>query len=348
MQRRKNPQQLARIRVVGVGSGGKTAVNGILASGLFGIDCLAIDMDVGSLSESQAPFRLRIGQNSFDGRGAAGDPGRGRRAAIASKAVIDQALFGSDMVFILAGLGGGTGSGAGPVVAEIAKQQGALVVGIVTFPFPFEGQQRITTARQGVSALRKWTDTLIVIPNDRLLQLADGAIGFHETYRMAHDIWFQSIQGIGELLGNSGVINVDFADVRAIMAEGGGAVIASGRGKGRDRARLAAESAARSDLLGITIDGAHGLLFNISGGPDMNLLEIEEAADILTGRAHPDANVIFGAAVNHTLEDEIRITVIATGFTFSQGEAGVDPVAQRHPIRQAPVPLTHPDLTDDL
>lgn len=317
MQRRNPSQQLARIRVVGIGGGGVTAVNGLIRAVIHGVDFLTIDADLVSLAISKAPNKIRIGDESGDQSGTSGRPERGKKLAMTYADVIADRLKGSEMVFILAGLGGGTGTGAAPVVAQIARKLGALVIGIVTYPFPFEDERRIAAARQGVAILKKNTDTLIVVPNDRLLKLADGNIGFHETYRLAHNLWHQSIQGIGDLVNQSGLINVDFADVRAIMSEGSGAIIATGRGMGLNRAQVAAEQATYSNLLNLTIDGAHGILFNVTGGPDMSLHEVRQAADIITSQAHLNANVIFGAAINHALADEIRITVIATGFAFN-------------------------------
>jgi cell division protein FtsZ len=318
MQRRKRTHQQTRIRVAGIGSGGRTAVNRLISGGAYGVDFVSLDTDTEALRESLAPLVVRLGKTKADSRGAAGDVERGKEAALASSKAIGEALQGSDLVFVLAGLGGGTGSGAAPVVAQIARREGALVIGIVTYPFVFEGPQRSINARNGIAALRHCTDTLIVIPNDRLLKLSKGRVGFHETYRLAQGFWQQSIQGISDLVNHSGLINVDFADVRSIMAEGGAAIIATGRGLGQGRARKAAASATRSNLLGVTIDGAHGVLFNVVGGPDMSLLEIEEAAQIITARVHPKANVIFGAAINGALENQIRITVIATGFAFKR------------------------------
>ena len=315
MQRTRRSPQMARIRVVGVGGGGRTAINQMMAANFYGVDFLTVDTDVTALQDSKTPHQLRIGDEPALAQGAAGIAERGQRAALSSIEPIRNALHGSDLVFIIAGLGGGTGTGAAPIIAQVAKEQNALAIGIVTYPFSFEAE-RVNTARKGISWLKKWTDTLIVIPNDRLLKMANGAIGFHETYRLAHKVWYQSVQGVSELMGSSGLINVDFADVRSIMSEGGGAIIASGRAQGKDRARRAAEKATQSELLGLTIDGAHGVLFNVCGGADMNLLEVEQAAEIITSRANPQANVIFGAAVNQALKDEIHITVIATGFGF--------------------------------
>jgi cell division protein FtsZ len=345
MQRKKPSQQLPRIRVVGVGSGGITAINNLLGADLYGVDFLAVDTDTKRLQHSKAPLNLRIGVPVADGRGIAGDVERGRRAALAAVRAIGGPLRGSDLVFILAGLGGGTGTGAAPIIARIARRLGALVVGLVTFPFAFEGQERADNARRGVTWLRNWTDTLVVIPNNRLLEEAGGAIGFHETYRLAHTVWYQSVRGITDLVNHSGLINVDFADVRSIMSEGGGAIIATGYGTGHDRAKQAAEQASRSDLLGITIDGAQGILFNVTGGPDISLLEVEQAAEIITHRADRDANVIFGAAVNHSMSDEVRITVIATGFTFKTSPPRPSQAARRSGDENIDLPWLEPTPT---
>jgi cell division protein FtsZ len=323
MQRAKRSHQQARIRVAGIGSGGRTAVNRLIAAGSYGVDFVTMDTDTEALRESLAPMVVRLSKTAADSRGAEGNVERGREAAETSSPAIGKALQGADLVFVLAGLGGGTGSGAAPVVSQIARRQGSLVIGIVTYPFAFEGLKRATNAKNGIATLRRYTDTLIVIPNDRLLQLSNGRVGFHETYRLAQGFWQQSIQGISDLVNHPGVINVDFADVRAIMAEGGAAIIAAGRGTGRDRVKKAALAATRSDLLGVTIDGAQGVLFNVVGGPNMSLLEIEEAAEIITDRVQPGANVIFGAAISGALDEEIRITVIATGFSFKQTPGSV-------------------------
>lgn len=317
MQRTKHTPQLARIRIIGVGAGGRTAVNDLMDTGTYGAETITIDTDSRSVEESKAHIQLRIGHNDVLDNGTAGKIDYGNRAAKSARHRIGNTILGSDLVFVIAGLGGGTGSGAAPVIAEIARKQGALVIGIVTYPFHFEGRSRLESAQESLSQLRNWADTLIVIPNDRLWQQARGAIGFHEVYRLANRIWRQSVQGICELVGRSGLINVDFADVRSVMAEGGEAIIASGQGHGKDRAAAAAKEATRSDLLGISIDGAAGLLFNISGGSDLSLLEIEEAAAIITEKARPQANVIFGAAINQSLINEIHITVVATGFRFT-------------------------------
>jgi len=317
MQRRSQTHCKAHIRVVGVGGGGISAINRLVGSGLFGVDFITVDADGEAKRDSRAPVHICIGEKRSAKWGLSGSVEGGRRAAEGAADVIHSALSGSDLVFIIAGLGGGAGTGAAPTVAKVAKQLDAVVVGIVTYPFNFEGEKRISAAELGIAELKECTDTLIVVPNDRVLQMAGGSIGFHETYRLAHDIWHQSVQGISELVNRSGLINVDFADVRAIMSEGGGAVIATGHGSGPGRARDAALRATRSDLLGISLDGASGLLFNIVGGFDLNLLEVEEAAAVITRRAQPDANVIIGASINESLGDEVHITVVATGFSAS-------------------------------
>ena len=314
MQRLQLTHEYARIRVVGVGGGGITAVNKMIKDRVFGVEYLTIDTDPRSKSETAAPKHLLISGSLTASRGARGDLAAGCQAAIVRESEIQDLLEGSDIVFILAGLGGGTGSGAAPVIARIAEQIKALVIGIVTYPFSFEGDKRAQAAEHSVGVLRGCTDTLVVIPNDRLLLQSNGRIGFHETYQLAHKIWSESIHGISELINRSGLINVDFADVRSIISEGRAAVIATGRGVGEHRALTAAAQAGRSDLLDITLDGARGLLFNVIGGPDMTLHEVEQAAKELTHRVHPGANVIFGAAVDDSLGDEMRIIAIATGF----------------------------------
>jgi cell division protein FtsZ len=336
MQRRTNPQHLARIRVVGVGSGGRLAINSMILTGVYGAEFLTVDTDREALRDSKASLNIYIGDQSKSSMGAQGSADKGRKAAQGSLEQLRDALHGSDMVFIAAGLGGGTGTGAAPVIAQVAKQQEAVVIGIVTYPFSFEGKKRATIADEGIKALQNCVDTLIAIPNDRLLQMADGEIGFHETYRLAQDIWHQSIYGVSELVNQSGLINVDFADVRAIMTGGGAAVISTGRGKGSARATDAATEAARSELLGISIDGAHGLLFNVTGGSDMTLHEIEKAAELITSRAHPEANVIFGAAIDESLGGELCITVIATGFDFAEPKTSFSLRSRRPFWRIAP------------
>jgi len=314
MQRIPELENFAHIKVVGVGGGGSNAVNRMIESGINSVEFIAINTDNQALLLSDAPTRVRIGDKSTRGLGSGGNPEKGEKAANESVEELYEVLKGSDMVFITAGMGGGTGTGAAPVVAKVAREQGALTIGVVTRPFLFEGTKRSQAAELGLERLKEHVDTLIVIPNDRLLELTDKRMSLTESFRMADDVLRQGIQGISELITVPGLINLDFADVRAIMSEGGAALMAVGQASGDDRARLAAEQAISSRLLDVTIDGARGILFNVTGGPNMSLFEVNQAAAIIRETAHPDANLIFGAVVDETLGDEMRITVIATGF----------------------------------
>jgi cell division protein FtsZ len=304
----------ARIKVVGVGGGGSNAVNRMIAEGLQGIEFIQVNTDAQALQLSDAPTRVRIGDKVTRGLGAGGNPEVGRKAAEESAEDLYEVLKGSDMVFVTAGLGGGTGTGAAPIVAQIAKEVGALTIGVVTRPFTFEGMKRQKSAEEGANQLKEHADTLIVIPNDRLLQIVDKRASLQDAFRMADDVLRQGIQGISELITVPGLINLDFADVRTIMSEGGAALMAVGQAAGEDRARIAAEAAISSQLLDITIDGARGILFNVTGGPNMTLFEVNQAAAIIKETAHPDVNLIFGAVLDPNMADNIRITVIATGF----------------------------------
>ena len=311
-----NPQleSFARIKVIGVGGGGSNAVNRMIEEGLTGIEFIAVNTDAQALLLANAPRRVRIGDKLTRGLGAGGNPEKGAKAAEESQEELYEVLRGSDMVFITAGMGGGTGTGAAPVVAQIARELGSLTIGVVTRPFTFEGAKRTGTAEAGITKLKEQVDTLIVIPNDRLLQIVDKRASLNDALRTADDVLRQGIQGISELITVPGLINLDFADVRTIMAEGGAALMAVGRASGEDRARMAAEAAISSNLLDITIDGARGILFNVTGGPNMSLFEVNQAAAIIKETAHPDVNLIFGAVIDPNLGDEMRITVIATGF----------------------------------
>lgn len=314
MQRMPELEHFARIRVVGVGGGGSNAVNRMITSKVGGVDFIAVNTDSQALLMSDAPTRVRVGEKLTRGLGAGGNPEVGERAAEESADELFEVLKGSDMVFVTAGMGGGTGTGAAPVIARLARDQGALTIGVVTKPFTFEGSRRMKSAETGLEKLREHVDTLIVIPNDRLLEIADKRLSLSESFVMADDILRQGIQGISELITVPGLINLDFADVRAIMSQGGAALMAVGNGQGEERARVAAEQAINSRLLDVTIDGARGILFNITGGPDMSLFEVNQAAAIVRETAHPDANVIFGAVIDDSMKDKLRITVIATGF----------------------------------
>jgi cell division protein FtsZ len=311
------PNQLesfARIKVVGVGGGGCNAVDRMIDEGLQGVDFVAVNTDAQALLLSKASTRVRVGEKLTRGLGSGGDPETGRKATEESAEDMYEVLKGADMVFITAGMGGGTGTGGAPIVAQIAKEVGALTIGVVTRPFTFEGSRRIQSAESGIGKLKEQADTLIVIPNDRLLQIVDKRANLQQAFRMADDVLRQGVQGISELITVPGLINLDFADVRTIMSEGGAALMAVGSGKGEDGARIAAEQAISSQLLDITIDGARGILFNVTGGPELTLFEVNQAAAIIKETAHPDVNLIFGAVIDPNMKDEVRITVIATGF----------------------------------
>jgi cell division protein FtsZ len=310
----QSPESFARIKVIGVGGGGCNAVNRMIDEGVQGIEFIAVNTDAQALLLSKAPTRVRLGDKVTRGLGAGGNPDNGKRAAEESAEDLYEVLKGSDMIFVTSGLGGGTGTGAAPIVAQIAKEVGALTIGVVTRPFTFEGSRRAQSAEAGISKLKEHADTLIVIPNDRLLQIVDKRASLQEAFRVADDVLRQGIQGISELITVPGLINLDFADVRAIMSEGGAALMAVGHASGEDRARIAAEMAISSQLLDITIDGARGILFNVTGGSNMTLFEVNQAAAIIKETAHPDVNLIFGAVIDPNMGDEIRITVIATGF----------------------------------
>ncbi len=324
-------ESFARIKVIGVGGGGCNAVNRMIEEGLSGIEFITVNTDAQALLLSKAQTRVRIGDKSTRGLGAGGNPEMGRKAAEESAEELYEVLKGSDMVFVTSGLGGGTGTGAAPIVAQIAKECGALTIGVVTRPFTFEGSRRQQSAEAGIAKLKEHADTLIVIPNDRLLQIVDKRASLQDAFRTADDVLRQGIQGISELITVPGLINLDFADVRAIMSEGGAALMAVGHANGEDRARIAAEAAISSQLLDITIDGARGILFNVTGGNNLTLFEVNQAAAIIKETAHPDVNLIFGAVLDPNMGDEIRVTVIATGFD----RAGVRPVIEQRPIRTA-------------
>ena len=310
-------ESFARIKVIGVGGGGSNAVNRMIEEGMAGIEFVAINTDAQALLLSNSSHRVRIGDKLTRGLGAGGNPEIGQKAAEESAEELYEVLKGTDMAFIAAGIGGGTGTGAAPVIAQIAKEVGALTIGVVTRPFTFEGAKRAQAAEAGIAKLKEHVDTLIVIPNDRLLQIADKRASLQQAFKLADDVLRQGIQGISELITVPGLINLDFAAVRTIMAEGGAALMAVGIGTGEERARAAAEQAISSQLLDITIDGARGILFNITGGPDLSLFEVNQAAAIIKETAHPDVNLIFGAVIDPSMGDEVRITVIATGFEGS-------------------------------
>lgn len=333
-------ENLAQIKVVGVGGGGSNAVNRMIDEGIQGVEFIVVNTDAQALMLSNAPQRMRIGDKITKGLGAGGDPEIGQRAAEESEEEIRGLLKGADMVFVTCGMGGGTGTGAAPVIAHIAKEMGALTIGVVTKPFEFEGKRRMKVAEEGLEKLKSNVDTLIVIPNERLLQIVDRRAPIAVAFKVADDVLRQGIQGISEIITLPGLINVDFADVRAIMAEGGSALMAVGRASGENRAVQAAEKAIGNTLLDVAIDGARGILINVRGGPDLGIHEVREAADIIRRTADPEANIIFGAAIEPDMGDEIQITVIATGFDAAQKRqsAGVpaDKAKQRAPVIKFP------------
>ena len=335
-------ESFAQIKVVGVGGGGNNAVNRMINEGLGGVDFIAVNTDNQALMMSQAKTRVHIGEKLTRGLGAGGNPEIGRKAAEESQEELYEVLRGADMVFIACGMGGGTGTGASPIIAQIAKELGALTIGVVTRPFTFEGSRRGQFANAGIENLKSQVDTLIVIPNDRLLQMADKRATLQQAFSLADDVLRQGIQGISELITVPALINLDFADVRTIMSEGGAALMAVGRAEGDDRARQAAEAAINSHLLDVTIDGARGILFNITGGGDMTLFEINEAAAIIKESAHPEVNLIFGAQIDDSMGDEIRITVIATGFEQGRAEGEYNRRRQQRQQQQQQQPAERP------
>lgn len=307
-------ENFAQIKVIGVGGGGSNAVNRMIQSGVKGVDFIAVNTDAQALLKSDAPTRIRIGDKLTKGLGSGGNPDTGRRAADESSEELFEVLKGADMVFITAGMGGGTGTGAAPVVAQISREIGALTVGVVTKPFLFEGARRRQAADAGIEALKEQVDTLITIPNDRLLQIAEKKTTMQEAFRIADDVLRQGIQGISDLIIEPGMINLDFADVKSIMQLAGSALMAIGRGTGDTRCVDAARQAIDSPLLEISIEGAKGVLFNITGGADLGILEVNEAATIIKEHADPDANIIFGAVIDPEMGSDVKITLIATGF----------------------------------
>ena len=305
---------LAVIKVVGIGGGGVNAVNRMIDAGLKGVEFIAINTDAQALLMSDADVKLDIGRKLTRGLGAGAAPEIGKQAAIDHTEEIEEVLRGSDMVFVTAGEGGGTGTGGAPVVAKIAKDLGALTVGVVTRPFSFEGKRRATQAEEGIENLRKEVDTLIVIPNDRLLSISDRSISAPEAFKTADQVLLSGVQGITDLITTPGLINLDFADVKSVMDGAGSALMGIGSARGEARATRAAELAISSPLLEASIDGAHGVLLSIAGGSDLGLFEISEAAELVAKCAHPDANIIFGTVIDDALGDEVRVTVIAAGF----------------------------------
>ncbi|MBO8176442.1 cell division protein FtsZ [Aeribacillus pallidus] len=309
-----NLDQFATIKVIGVGGGGNNAVNRMIEHGVQGVEFIAVNTDAQALNLSKAEIKMQIGAKLTRGLGAGANPEVGKKAAEESKEQIEEALKGADMVFVTAGMGGGTGTGAAPVIAQIARDLGALTVGVVTRPFTFEGRKRATQAQGGIAAMKEAVDTLIVIPNDRLLEIVDKSTPMLEAFREADNVLRQGVQGISDLIAVPGLINLDFADVKTIMSNKGSALMGIGVASGENRAAEAAKKAISSPLLETSIDGAQGVLMNITGGTNLSLYEVQEAADIVASASDQDVNMIFGSVINENLKDEIVVTVIATGF----------------------------------
>lgn len=339
---------LAVIKVVGIGGGGVNAVNRMIDAGLRGVEFIAVNTDAQALLMSDADVKLDVGRNLTRGLGAGADPDVGRQAAEDHRDEIASALAGADMVFITAGEGGGTGTGAAPLVAQVAREAGALTIGVVTRPFRFEGRRRAAQADIGVEALKAQVDTLIVIPNDRLLEVADRSTSVLDAFRLADDVLLQGVQGITDLIMTPGLINLDFADVRTVMSNAGNALMGIGRAQGENRAVDAARLAMSSPLLEASIEGARGVLLMVAGGRDLNLFEASDAADLIAACAHPDANIIFGAVIDDTLGDEVKVTVIAAGFDGDRRAEQRGPILRTADAPSAPAPLSiAPPIVED-
>jgi len=336
-------EPLAKIKVIGVGGGGSNAVNRMIENGVKGVEFITVNTDAQALHLTKSEQKLQIGDKLTRGLGAGANPEVGKKAAEESREGIMNSLRGSDMVFVTAGMGGGTGTGAAPVIAELAKECGALTVGVVTRPFTFEGRKRSTQAEQGIEALKEKVDTLIVIPNDRLLEIVDKKTPMMEAFREADNVLKQAVQGISDLIAVPGLINLDFADVKTIMTERGSALMGIGVASGENRAMEAAKKAIMSPLLETSIEGARGIIMNITGGSNLSLFEVNEAAEIVISASDPEVNMIFGASIDDSLKDEIKVTVIATGFEHRpQSRRGFANAPQQPAQQHAPsAPETH-------
>lgn len=331
----------AKIKVIGVGGGGGNAVNRMIANNVSGVEFWSVNTDAQALAQSASLERLQMGQKLTRGLGAGGNPAIGQKAAEESREEIAVALESSDLVFITAGMGGGTGTGAAPIVAEVAKEVGALTVGVVTRPFSFEGRRRTHQADEGIAALQSRVDTMIVIPNDKILSVISEQTPVQEAFRVADDVLRQGVQGISDIITIPGLVNVDFADVRAVMADAGSALMGIGTGSGKSRAKEAATAAISSPLLESSVNGAKGVVFNITGGSDLTLHEVSSAADVIYAAVDPNANIIFGAVIDEELQGEIRVTVIATGFTKEEPASLSGKSATTEPA-SSPTPVTPP------
>ncbi len=318
----------ARIKVIGCGGSGGNAVNTMINFGLEGVEFIVVNTDAQALNSNAAPTKLNIGSTVTKGLGAGADPERGRKAALEDVQRIKELISGADMVFVTAGMGGGTGTGAAPIIAQLAREEGALTVGVVTKPFLFEGRQRSRRAEAGLAALAEQVDTLITIPNQKLLLLGDDDLTFIDACRKADEVLYQAVKGISDLITQNGIVNVDFADVKTVMSKMGRALMGTGIAKGQNRARVAAEMAVASPLLDdISVDGATGVLINVVGGPDLKMREIQDAASLIQEQAHEDANIIFGASIDETLGESVKVTVIATGFDVAHQDEVVEAAA---------------------
>ena len=339
----QNQNYLAVIKVVGVGGGGVNAVNRMIDLGLRGVEFIAINTDAQALLMSDADVKLDVGRELTRGLGAGADPEVGRRAADDHAEEIEEALRGADMVFVTAGEGGGTGTGGAPVVAKIAKSIGALTIGVVTKPFSFEGRRRQQQAETGVAKLKEEVDTLIVVPNDRLLEISDRGISMIEAFATADQVLLAGVQGITDLITTPGLINLDFADVKSVMQGAGSALMGIGSARGADRAIKAAELAVESPLLEASIEGAHGVLLSIQGGSNLGIFEINDAAQLVKEAAHPEANIIFGTVIDDTLGDEVRVTVIAAGFDGGEPTTRIEPITAARVATPPAVPSSLPE-----
>lgn len=331
--------RIAKIKVIGVGGGGGNAISSMIDTGsISGVEFVAVNTDAQVLLNSKAPTKLQIGEKLTKGLGVGGNPEIGRQAAEESVERIKELLVDTDMVFVTAGMGGGTGTGAAPVVAQLAREAGALTIGVVTKPFAFEGTRRMVAAEDGVERLKETTDTLIVIPNQRLMDVIDRKMTLLEAFKVVDSVLGQGVGGIADIITTAGLVNVDFADVKAIMKDAGSALLGIGTGVGENRAQMAARAAVSSPLLDLSIEGARGVLFNVAGGNDLTMFEVDEAARIISSAADPDANVIFGAVIKQDLSDQVKITVIATGFDETRSQlAQMSQVSVHRPIVQGVV-----------
>lgn len=340
-----NMETFARIKVVGVGGSGNNAVNRMIEAGLKGVEFIAINTDAQALHTSKSDKKIHIGKSLTKGLGAGSNPEIGKQSAEETAEEVYEALKGADMVFVTYGSGGGTGTGAGPVIANIAREVGALTVGVITKPFSFEGEKRKRVAEEGADELRDKVDALITIPNDRLLQVVDKKTTLIDAFQVVDDVLRQGVQGISDLIVENGLINVDFADVKTIMSNAGSALMGIGRGSGESRAIEAAKQAINSPLLELSINGAKGVLFNVTGGMDLGMYEIDEAAKVITNAADPEANIIFGAVIDPNISGEIRITVIATGFegVHSPLQSHHHPMVETRRVSLEPEPVVEDD-----